>query len=64
MIPSFSIMGMSLNFENMAKRIQDFSNVQQQTDNMKDLVLELGDVCMQACGELEVELNKIKMGNA
>jgi len=63
MIPSFSIMGMSIDFENMAKQIQEFSNVQQKTDNIKDMVLELGNVCTQACVELKVELNKIKMAN-
>ncbi len=64
MIPSFSIMGMSIDFENMAKQIQEFSNVQQKTDNIKDMVLELGNVCTQACVELKVELNKIKMASA
>jgi CheY-like chemotaxis protein len=64
MIPSFSIMGMSIDFENMAKQIQEFSNVQQKTDNIKDMVLELGDVCTQACVELKVELNKIKMASS
>jgi PAS domain S-box-containing protein len=64
MIPSFSIMGMSIDFENMAKRIQEFANTQQQTGNMREMVLELGDICTQACVELEVELSKIKMERA
>jgi PAS domain S-box-containing protein len=64
MIPSFSIMGMSIDFENMAKRIQEFANTQQQTGNMREMVLELGDICTQACVELELELSKIKMERA
>ncbi len=64
MIPSFSIVGMSVDFENMAKRIQEFASTQQQTGNMRDMVLELGDICTQACVELEVELRKIKMERA
>lgn len=64
MIPSFSIMGMSIDFENKAKQIQEFANTQKQAGNMRDMVIELGDVCTQACVELKVELNKIMMASA
>ena len=60
MIPSFSIMGISTDFENMAKKVQEYASTQQQTDVISDLVLKLENVCVQACAELEEELHKIK----
>ncbi|MDR6844377.1 ATP-binding protein [Flavobacterium granuli] len=60
MIPSFSIMGIHSDFENMAKKIQEFVVIQQQNDEMESMVLKLEDVCMQACKELELELETLK----
>jgi len=60
MIPSFSIMGISSDFENMAKKIQEYASTQKQTDGIHDLVLQLELVCSQACRELEEEFNTIK----
>ncbi|MCX6210552.1 MAG: ATP-binding protein [Bacteroidetes bacterium] len=60
MIPSFSIVGIHTDFEAMAKKIQEFANSQTQTDEIQELVLQLGTVCTQACRELEEELNRIK----
>jgi PAS domain S-box-containing protein len=60
MIPSFAIMGISDNYENMAKRIQEFAKDQQQSDDISDMVLQLENVCTQACAELEVEFETIK----
>jgi PAS domain S-box-containing protein len=60
MIPSFSIMGIHSDFENMAKKIQEFVAIQQQNDEMENMVLKLEDVCMQACKELELELEILK----
>ncbi|MBK5271899.1 MAG: hybrid sensor histidine kinase/response regulator, partial [Bacteroidia bacterium] len=60
MIPSFSIMGIGVNFENMAKKVQEFANTQLQSDGIDDMVLQLESICAQACKELEVELNSIK----
>ncbi len=64
MIPSFSIMGMSIDFENMAKKIQEYASTQQQEDGIHDMVLQLENVCAQACIELTVEFNTIKNTNA
>jgi PAS domain S-box-containing protein len=64
MIPSFSIMGISVDFENMAKKVQDYANTQQNSDGIPDLVLQLENVCNQACKELEVEYNTIKNTNS
>ena len=63
MIPSFSIMGISSNFENMAKKVQEYASTQKQTDGIPDLVLQLGNICEQACVELQEEFNAIKNTN-
>ena len=61
MIPSFSIMGISPSFENMAKQVKDYATTQQQSDQIQDLVLQLENICNQACKELEEELKMIKI---
>ena len=63
MIPSFSIMGMNVDYENMAKKVQEFANSQQHTDGIPELVSQIERVCTQACTELEVEYNLIKNAN-
>ena len=60
MIPSFAIMGISIDFEEMAKKVQDYAKNQQQSDGISDMVLEIENVCVHACVELEVEFNTIK----
>ncbi len=62
-IPSFSIMGISIDFENMAKKVQEYASTQQQTEGIPDLVSRLEDVCKQACVELQIEFNAIKNTN-
>jgi len=60
MIPSFAIMGISSDFEDMARKIQDFASAQEQTEGIQEMVLKLGNICTQACRELEEEFIKIK----
>lgn len=60
MIPSFAIMGMGPEPENMAKRVQEYASAQKQTEKISELVLLLETICTQACNELQVELNRIK----
>lgn len=60
MIPSFIIMGISEDFENMARKIQDYAGTQQQSDGIEVMVLKLENVLSQSCRELEVEFNTIK----
>jgi PAS domain S-box-containing protein len=65
MVPSFSIMGISKDFENIAKKVQeDVDNIQRHRHGMPDLVLQLENVCMEACKELEAEFNAIKKANS
>jgi len=60
MIPSFLIMGISTDFESMAKKVQEFARNQQQSEEIQDMVLQLENVCAQACIELKEELDTIK----
>jgi len=59
MIPSFSIMGISADFEDMARKIQGFEGTQP-NEGIDEMVTELGTICEQACEELEIEYNLIK----
>jgi len=60
MIPSFSIMGISADFENMARKVQDFASAQKKTGEISDLVIQLENICVQACSELQEEFNRIR----
>ncbi|GAB2810318.1 ATP-binding protein [Ferruginibacter profundus] len=64
MIPSFSIMGISTDFEIMAKKVQEFASTQKQAEGITDMILQLENICTQACMELAEELNTIKKGNS
>jgi PAS domain S-box-containing protein len=57
MVPSFSIMGISPDFENMAKKAMEHARVQEETHNIFDFVMQLEAVCLQACEELREEIN-------
>ena len=59
-IPSFAIMGMSVDFENMAKKIQEHASMQKESEDISDMVLKLENVCIQACKELEEEYTRLK----
>jgi hypothetical protein len=61
MIPSFSIMGISADFEQMAKKIQEYASTQEQIESISEMVLKLENVCVQACHELEEELLNIRI---
>ena len=60
MIPSFAIMGINADFEEMAKKVQEYAKNQQQSEGISNMVLEIENVCVHACEELEVEFNTIK----
>ncbi len=65
MIPSFSIMGISKDFENIAKKVQEYANnIQLQNEKIPKLVLQLEDICAEACKELEEEFHSIKNLNS
>ena len=53
LIPSFAIMGMGVDIENVAKKIQESSQSEQSTDELPDLVKQLDSFCKQAFKELK-----------
>ena len=63
-IPSISIMGISKDFENIAKTVQENAVTQQYMDELPALVKQLDVICTQACKELKEEFNTIKYTNS
>ena len=63
MIPSFTIMGISTDFENMAKKVQEYARTQEQVEVIPELVTQLEHICVQSCKELEMEFNVFKNTN-
>jgi len=59
-IPSFSIMGIDKEYENMAKKVQENIKTNSQLDKIPDLVIQLETICTKACNELKDELIEIK----
>jgi enolase len=60
MIPSFTIVGIHNDFENKAKKIQEYAIASQQTGDIVELVLQIENICEQACLELKEEFETIK----
>ena len=60
MIPSFTIMGMDVGFEKMAKKIQEYATIMQNSDEMSNLIIELETVLLKSCEELHEELELLK----
>ena len=60
MIPSFSIVGISQEFENMARKIQENARAEKEINGTSEMVTQLAGICSQACIELKEELNSIK----
>jgi hypothetical protein len=60
LIPSFTIMGISSDFENMAHKIQEYASNIESMGNINELILQLEVVCNSAYIELENELNAMK----
>jgi len=60
MIPSFSIMGISSDFEKMAQKVQDYANSRQQFDRIPEMIQQLENVLMQSCDELKEEFEHLK----
>ena len=60
LIPSFSIMGIHQDFEDAAKKIQEYSGTQQHLGEIQELVTKIENACSMACKELEGKLIIIK----
>ncbi len=64
LVPSFSIVGMSKDYEKMAVKLQEYAGTQEHLEEIPDLVLQLENILDQACLELEEEYNLIKSNQA
>jgi hypothetical protein len=53
-------MGINIHFEDMAKKVQEYASTQKQTEGITEMVLQLENICTQACIELQEEFNTIK----
>jgi NTP pyrophosphatase (non-canonical NTP hydrolase) len=53
-------MGIDTAYEKMARTVLEYTRSKQQKEEISELVMNLEMVCIQACKELETELNQIK----
>ncbi len=59
--PSFSIMGIKAEYEIMAKKILQYATAKQDNGDIRQMVLEIENICKMACTELQEELKLIKI---
>lgn len=59
-IPSFYIMGIHKDYEDKAQKIQEYTSTQQHLDKVQELVVQIEDICNQACIELKEEYYILK----
>jgi hypothetical protein len=57
-------MGMNTDFENMAKKMQEYTSAKEHLDTIPGLAKQLEDILSQACIELEEEMDMIKNMNS
>ena len=60
LIPSFAIMGISTDVENMTKKILEYARTREETEGIPEMLSQIELVCTEACKELEVEFDEIK----
>jgi len=53
LIPSFSIIGIHPDYENTARKIQDYARTQENLHELPAMVSKIEAVCLKACEELE-----------
>ena len=63
MVPSFAIMGIHPDYEIKTKKVQEYASKRIQEEDITQLVMEIENVCTQACLELQEEYNTIKNAN-
>jgi hypothetical protein len=63
LIPSFLIVGISSDFENIAKIVQDFASIQLSEKDIPEMIEQLDNVCTQACAELQFDLLELEKIN-
>ncbi len=60
LIPSFAIMGIGKEYEMIAKKVQEYQGSLHQATTIEGLVMQLVNICTQACAELEEEYTILK----
>lgn len=60
LIPSFMIMGIGIDYENMTKEIQEYARTKKNTGKIQPLFEQIENGIKKSCKELKIELNKIK----
>jgi len=60
LIPSFMIMGIGIDYENMTKEIQEYARTKKNTGKIQPLFEQIENAIKKSCKELKIELNKIK----
>jgi len=60
MIPSFAIVGINPEITNVAMKIQEYARKLELSNDLNKLILNVENVCTQACVELEIELINLK----
>lgn len=55
-IPSFVMVGLDSEFENMAKKIQEFAVLQDQHEEIHSMLIKIEEICLKACIELKEEI--------
>ncbi|MHB1148196.1 MAG: hypothetical protein ACYC01_11465, partial [Lutibacter sp.] len=60
LIPSFAIIGINADFENKAKKVQEYAKTEQNIVEIPSLVIQLDKVCTQACIELTEVFDELK----
>ncbi|HCE54538.1 MAG TPA: hypothetical protein DER05_05820 [Lutibacter sp.] len=60
LIPSFAIMGINMNYENNARKLQEYAKTEQNLDEIAALFLQIDNICIQACEELTETYNIMK----
>ena len=51
---------MSVDFENMAKKIQEHASLQKESEDIAEMVFKIENICSQACKELEEEYSRLQ----
>jgi CheY-like chemotaxis protein len=63
LIPSFAIVGISNEYESMAKNVQEFASTKQKLNEIPELVNQIERICNNACIELKRDYKTIKSKN-
>lgn len=59
----FSIIGISKDYERIAKKTQDYAVKEEVDNSVLSLLQQIEDVCNQSYHELEIELKKLNKSN-